>query len=71
MVSHPFLGEGEPRGGGVPVCNRHQGEGDPLQTQGMWAHQSVTDTKERGEGEEVSHIFLGEGEPKGVGRTSL
>ena len=28
MVSHPFLGVGEPRGGGVTVCNMHQGEGD-------------------------------------------
>ena len=24
MVSHPFLGEG-----GVPICNMHQGEGEP------------------------------------------
>ena len=29
VASHPFLGEGDPRGGGVPVCNRHQWEGGP------------------------------------------
>ena len=40
-----FSGGRGARGGGVPVCNRHQGEGDPLWTQGVGSYQSVTDTK--------------------------
>ena len=31
-MSHPFQRGGppvDPRGGGVPVCNKHQGEGEP------------------------------------------
>ena len=41
-----FFGEGEPRGVGVPVCNRHQVKGDTLRTQGGGGvHQSVTGTK--------------------------
>ena len=54
MMSHPFLGEGDPSGGGVPVCNRHQVEGG----------QGVGDRDESlfprmGWGTVMSHLFQG------------
>ena len=51
----------------LPVCNRHQGEGDLLGSQGEGEYQSVTGTKRRGEGAVVSHPFLGGGGSNGMG----
>ena len=71
MVSHPFLVEvecsdessfsegggppAEPRGGGVPVCNRQQEKGRGT----VMSHPS----QEGGEGTVMSYPFLREGTP--------
>ena len=71
MVIHPFLGEvecsdessfsegggppAEPRGGGVPVCNRHQEEGR--------GDCDESPFPKRGWGIVMSYPFLGEGNP--------
>ena len=54
-MSHPFLGEGEPRGGGVPVCNGHQGKGG----QGV-GDRDKSPFPRRGGGTVMRHLFQGE-----------